>query len=70
MILGLHAYLVSRQLADQDLPFDALIAAAMRRADTDNLRALQLAFPEHWAELERRYHAPGGMLPEDGGRDE
>lgn len=43
--------------------FYTLIMAAMRQADTDNLEALQSAFPRVWNELRRRYNAPGGKLP-------
>ena len=48
-----------------DPPFYALIMAAMLRADTGNADRLKAAFPETWAELDRRYNAPGGRLPED-----
>ncbi len=56
-------YLASRELEAQDAPFYALIMAAMRRADTDNIRLLRVAFPDTWTELEARYNAPGGYLP-------
>ena len=46
-------------------PFYALIMAAMRNADTDNLEALQQAFPATWREFEARYHAGGGHLEGD-----
>lgn len=42
--------------------------AAMYRADSDNAQRLAEAFPAVWAEVNARYHAPGGMLP--GERDE
>jgi len=45
--------------------FYSLLMAAMRRADTGNALRLQLAFPEVWEELQARYNAPGGKLPED-----
>lgn len=62
-----YDYERSKDLALTDVPFYALIMAAMRRADTANHAALKAAFPEAWQELESRYHAPGGMLPgEDG----
>lgn len=60
-----YDYEVSRDLDAHDLPFYALIMAAMRKADTDNLDKLQAAFPETWRELDARYHAPGGLLPHD-----
>ncbi len=64
-MLGLHAYHVSRKIAAQDHPFYSLIAAAMSKADTDNLAKLRFAFPDVFDELKRRYHAPLGALPED-----
>jgi len=45
--------------------FYALIMAAMRQADTFNAAKLRAAFPETWAELDARYHAPGGVLEGD-----
>jgi hypothetical protein len=63
--LSYHDYLKGRELLLDDPPFYALIQAAMRRADDHNLEKLKVAFPEIWEELEARYHAPGGMLPED-----
>jgi hypothetical protein len=58
-----YDYKVGQQLDLQDVPFYALIQAAMRRADTDNSIALRLAFPDVWDELWARYNAPGGLLP-------
>jgi hypothetical protein len=66
--MSLYDYEQSRKLSATDQPFYALIMAAMRRADTDNLTRLQSAFPEVWRELQTRYNAPGGMLP--GERDD
>jgi hypothetical protein len=66
--MSLYDYEQSRKLSATDQPFYALIMAAMRRADTDNLTRLQSAFPEVWRELQARYNAPGGMLP--GERDD
>lgn len=43
--------------------FYALVMAAMIRADTVNAAKLREVFPETWAELDARYHAPGGLLP-------
>lgn len=63
--MSLYDYVAGRDLAATDPPFYALIQAAMRRADTQNARLLQLAFPSEWADLEARYHAPGGILPSD-----
>jgi hypothetical protein len=53
-----YDYEKSRQLIADDVPFHALIMAAMRKADSQNLATLRVAFPETWDELETRYHAP------------
>lgn len=59
-------YVRSQQLAaGGDEEFAALIMAAMRLADTHNAEVLQAAFPDIWAELYARYHAPGGVLEAD-----
>jgi hypothetical protein len=63
--VSLYDYEASKQLALNDPPFAALIMAAMRKADTDNQAKLRAAWPDVWAELDARYHAPGGRLPED-----
>lgn len=65
VLAGRHAYEISKQLYSSDAPFYALIMAAMRGADTDNAVLLQIAFPEVWAELQARYNAPGGVLPQE-----
>jgi len=65
-----HDYRASQEISAADLPFYALIMAAMRQADTANLILLQDAFPEVWAELDARYNAAGGAIPGDTGYDE
>lgn len=60
--LGLHAYMVSQEIAKADPPFHALIAAAMRKADTQNTAKLKAMWPNVYEELDQRYHAPGGRL--------
>ena len=67
--LNLVDYEISKHLAAKDLPFNALIAAAARKADTDNLLRLQTVFPKLVEDLKRRYNAPGGMLIEDNIQD-
>lgn len=62
-----YSFRAAAELADADTDFYALIQAAMRRADTDNLARLQAAFPDTWDELDARYHAPAGHL--DGDRE-
>ena len=63
--LNLIDYEISKRLAAKDIPFYALIAGAIRKADTGNLARLESAFPEITRDLKRRYNAPGGVLPED-----
>lgn len=55
-------YEVSKEISVEDYPFYALIMAAMRQADSTNLKALKMAFPFVWSEFEARYNAPGGVL--------
>lgn len=55
----------ANELNKRDEPFYGLIMAAMLRADTDNLLKLRHLFPEVHQELDMRYHAPGGFLPEE-----
>lgn len=62
-MLSRFDYEMSQQIATHDYPFYALLAAAMRRADSDNAEKLIREFPEVWRELKARYHAPGGLLP-------
>lgn len=63
--MSLYDYERSRELARQDVPFHALIMAAMRRADSDNAAVLRAMWPDTWDELQARYNAPGGRLPTD-----
>ena len=42
--------------------FNSIIQAAIRKADTDNLNALVMAFPRINSDLRERYDAPGGKL--------
>lgn len=60
--MSIIEYQIGCQLAGQDTPFFALVQAAMRRADTENLARLQAAFPEAWAELELRDSQIRGCL--------
>lgn len=57
-----HEYQTSKLISAEDYPFYALIMAAMRKADGDNLVKLCRSWPEVWAELDARYNAPGGLL--------
>lgn len=65
--MSLHAYEQSQNQALRQVSFYALIMAAMRKADTENLAALQREFPRVWEELTQRYNAPGGLLPGENG---
>lgn len=60
--MSLYDYNISKELGTQDVPFYALVMAAMRKADNDNERLLRQAWPDVWDELFARYHAPGGLL--------
>lgn len=68
--MSLYDYKESQEIAHNGFSFYALIMAAMRSADTDNLVKMQTAWPDVWRELQARYNAPGGIidgdvLPED-----
>jgi hypothetical protein len=64
--MSLHSYVISLALSRVDRPFSAYIMAAMRKADSDNLAKLRSVFPEVWDELDARYNAPLGFLPDEG----
>lgn len=59
--MSLYEYRESQRISAEDYGFYSLIMAAMRKADTDNMYALEQAFPLTAAELRMRYNAPGGM---------
>ena len=63
--MSAYDYNLSRQLVMEDPPFYAIIMAAMRKADSNNLEHLIRAFPAVWQELQARYAAPGGVLATD-----
>jgi hypothetical protein len=68
--MSFYDYRASKEIAAKDWPFRALIMAAMRKADGDNLSLLIGCWPEAWSELRQRYDAPGGILQgEDGARE-
>lgn len=64
--MSLFDYEAGRAIEAEGYPFYAIVQAAMRQADTDNLMRLQAAFPEVHAELLARYNAPGGVLEGEG----
>lgn len=63
--MSLYDYITSREISAQDYPFYALIMAAMRQADSNNIEKLKAIFPDTWSELHSRYHAPKGILPKE-----
>ena len=67
--MGLHSYHYSRKLANLDPPFESLIFAAIRKADSVNMERLEASFPELVAEMKLRYNARLGVIPEDGELD-
>jgi hypothetical protein len=58
-------YDTAHDIAEKDPSFNALIMAAMRKADSDNLSYLMHDWPGVWQELQVRYNAPGGVLDTD-----
>lgn len=63
--MSLYDYKESQIIEARNYPFYALIMAAIRQADDDNIEKLREAFPEVWDELKRRYNAPGGLIREE-----
>jgi hypothetical protein len=63
--VGLFRYKTAQKIEAEGYPFYALIQAAMRQADTDNLEKLKDAFPEVWSDLQERYFNPGGLNNEE-----
>ena len=51
-----YAYQKARELEKEDVPFYALILAAMRKADGDNTYKLRSQWPEVWQYLAHRYN--------------
>lgn len=60
--MSLYDYLISKEIDARNPPFYAIIMAAARKADDENLLRLEIAFPEIIKELRLRYNAPGGIL--------
>jgi hypothetical protein len=63
--MGLIDYQQSQRIAMMDPSFNALIMAAVRKADDKNLELLLLAFPRLVIETRARYNAPGGALSDE-----
>lgn len=68
--MGLYEYFYSLGIVVSEPPFYAIIMAAMRNADSDNIEKLKLMWPEIWEELGKRYRSPGGILPKDKIKDD
>ena len=60
-----YDYEKSKEISKEDPPFASLIMSAGRKADTQNFNKLKSVLPEIINELEKRYWAPGGILPEE-----
>ena len=58
-----YDYEKSKEISVKDPPFTSLIMAAIRKADTGNAVKLRSVFPDIFSELQKRYWAPGGLLP-------
>ncbi len=66
MNLNIIDYHIAMRLAAADIPFSALISAAMRKADSINASKLAESFPIIQKDLQQRYNARGGLLDSDG----
>lgn len=64
-VLDFYSYQQSQRINMQGPPFYALIAAAMRQADSTNIEKLRAAFPNTWKGLLERHTKPGGRLPDE-----
>lgn len=58
-------FYIAKVLHQKDIPFYALIMAAMYKADSVNEARLTCAFPEIRKEFEERSNVPGGFLDSD-----
>ena len=63
--MSLYDYRMSQRISAEDPSFETQIMAAYRKADTWNARAIQAQWPNTVAELQARYDAPGGLLPDE-----
>ncbi len=59
--MPLYDYQMGAKLESLNFPFYALIQAAMRQADTENLEKLRAAWPEVYDELKYYYNLPGAL---------
>lgn len=63
MQVTVDEYRWSLDISAKGYPFYAIICAAFRQADTDNLERLKRVFPDTFASFMERYNAPLGVLP-------
>lgn len=63
--MSLYNFKVAITLQHEDVPFYALIMAALMRADSENYTVLARAFPEIEVETFNRYRSPNGKLLSD-----
>ena len=63
--MSYYNYIESKVISEHDYCFYALIMAAMRKADSNNIELLKTTFPQTWDELYKRYHSPDGMIEAD-----
>ena len=60
--MSLNEYSEGMTIAAKEPPFNALIYAAMRKANPENLEILKYAWPYIWVEYEMRSDCVGGLL--------
>jgi hypothetical protein len=63
--MGLYDYQQSKEIDKLDPSFLAILFALMRKADDFNIVRIRSLWPLEYGEMMRRYHAPGGILPEE-----
>lgn len=63
--MSLYDYNQFIKLSEEDYSFATFIMAAMKKADSFNVELLRASFPAIWSELQARYNAPGGVLPDE-----
>jgi len=59
--LSIFDYRTSLDLELRGAPFYAIIAVAMRQADSDNIRRLRLMWPEIYEDLQAWRNTPGAL---------
>lgn len=59
---NMYDYQLSLEISTHGFPFYALLAALIRKADSDNLERIRRERPTFTDEFIKRYNAPGGKL--------